>query len=150
VALDVEQQLIIDRPRRAVASFAMEPENDTRWIGGISQARRLTRPPTGIGTRVERVASFLGRRIDYLMEVVDHEPEHRIVMQSIKSPFPMRVTYSFEGDGSATTARVRVQGEPGGFYRLTGPLMAGAVKRSLRRDLDALRTIMEAQEPDAV
>jgi hypothetical protein len=143
--LDVEQRIAIKRPRTEVAAFAMEAENDTHWISGISSARRLTEPPTNVGTRVERVASFLGKRIVYVMEVIELEPERRIVMRSIKSPFPMLVTYSFDGNDSTTTARVRVQGEPGRVYKIAGPLMASAVRRSLGRDLKSLRDLMESR-----
>lgn len=143
--LDVEQRIAIKRPRTEVAAFAMEAENDTHWIGGISSARRLTEPPTNVGTRVERLASFMGKRIDYVMEVIELEPERRIVMRSIKSPFPMRVTYSFDGNDSTTTARIRVQGEPGRVYKIAGPLMASAVRRSLGRDLKSLRYLMESR-----
>jgi hypothetical protein len=68
-----------------------------------------------VGTQVERVAHFLGRRIDYVMEVAELDPGRRIVLQSIKSPFPMRVTYSFEPVAGCTRASVRVEGDAEGF-----------------------------------
>ena len=56
VKLDVSAELAIDRPPQDVAAFAMDPSNDTEWIGGIREARTLTEPPFAVGTRVERVA----------------------------------------------------------------------------------------------
>jgi uncharacterized membrane protein len=145
--IDVTAQATIARPREEVAAFAMEAENDTRWIGGISSARRLTEGPTAVGTRVERVAHFLGRRIEYVMEVVDLVPSEQIVMRSIKSPFPMRVTYSFADADAATVARVRVEGGGEGFYRIAGGLMAPMVKRNIQADVKRLKEIMETAPP---
>jgi hypothetical protein len=147
MAIDVTAESTIARRREDVAAFAMEAENDTRWIGGISSARRLTEGPTAVGTRVERVAHFLGRRIEYVMEVVELVPSERIVMRSIKSPFPMKVTYSFEDADSATVARVRVEGGAEGFYRIAGGLMAPAVKRNIHSDVKRLKEIMEGAPP---
>jgi uncharacterized membrane protein len=142
--IDVTAESTIARRREEVAAFAMEAENDTRWIGGISSARRLTEGPIAVGTRVERVAHFLGRRVEYVMEVVELVPSERIVMRSIRSPFPMRVTYSFEDRDAATVARVRVEGGPEGFYRIAGGLMAPAVKRNIQADVKRLKELMEA------
>ena len=70
--IDVTAESRIARQRKDVAAFAMEAENDTRWIGGISSARRLSQGPTAVGTRVERVAHFLGRQRDGVASQVDH------------------------------------------------------------------------------
>jgi uncharacterized protein YndB with AHSA1/START domain len=144
LGIDVIATTEIRRAPEDVAAFAMEAENDTRWIGGISEAHRLTPGPTAVGTRVQRVASFMGKRIDYLMEVAELEPSRKIVMRSIKSPFPMRVTYAFEPEGSGTSASVRVEGDPDGFYKLASGLMAPAVRRNLKGDLKRLKGIIEA------
>lgn len=121
----------------------MDPANDTAWIGGIKTVQVLTDPPLGPGTRVARVAAFLGKRIEYVNEVVEYNPPARLVMRSVKGPFPMTVTYEFEAVGDSTIARIRVQGAAEGFYRLAAPLLVRAVRMSLGRDLRALAALME-------
>lgn len=143
MGIDVTAEIDIARPPDEVAAFAMEAENDTKWIGGISEARRVTPGPTAVGTRVERVASFLGKRIDYVMEVTALEPGRRIVLKSIKSPFPMRVTYSFEPTDEGTRAGVRVEGDPAGFYKLAGAFMAPAVRKNITGDVNRLKKLLE-------
>lgn len=143
--IDVTVKTDIARPREAVAAYAMEAENDPTWIGGISSAKRLTPPPTGVGTRVERVASFRGKRIEYVMDVVDHVPGKRIVLKTVKGPFPMEVTYAFEDRERGTRAFIRVAGDPGGFYRIAAPLIARGVKRNVGRDLKNLKKVLESQ-----
>jgi uncharacterized membrane protein len=143
VGIDVSAVTEIARPADEVAAYAMEAENDPSWIGGISSARRLTPGPTAVGTQVERVAHFMKKRIDYVMEVAELEPSRRIVLRTVKSPFPMRVTYSFEPVGGGTQAGVRVEGDAEGFYRLAAPLMARAVRRNLEDDVRRLKEICE-------
>jgi Polyketide cyclase / dehydrase and lipid transport len=141
IGVRVEQT--IARPRGDVAAFAMDPANDTRWILALRSARKLTEGETGPGTQVERVASFLGRRLVYVNEIVALEPGRRLEMRSIRAPFPMTVVYEFEDAAEGTLARIRAGGDAGGFYRLARPVLAAAVRRGIARDLAALKRLLE-------
>jgi uncharacterized membrane protein len=143
VAIDIRAMIDVARPREQVAAYLRDPGNDPSWIGGLRSARLVTDPPVGVGSRVERVASFLGRRIEYLNEVTELT-RTRLAMRSVRSPFPMRVTYGFDDAGEAATeVSVRVQGDASRLYRLADPLMAWLVRRSVRRDLRTLKRVLE-------
>jgi len=147
MAIDESAYTTIDSDRERVASYAMDPRNDPIWISGIRSVEPLNGLPLEKGSRVRRVASFLGRRIEYALEVSELEPGSRLLMRSVKSPFPMVVTYSFEDAPGGTRAGIRVEGEPGTLYRLAGPMMPRAVKRSISKDLRTLKNIMESGGP---
>ncbi len=147
--VDATAEITVQRPRDEVAAYAMDPANDAVWVSGITEAKMLTDPPVGEGTRVERVASFLGKRIEYVLEVDVHEPRALLLMRSVKGPFPMRVTYTFDDAGEATRASIRVQGDASGFYRLAAPLLSRVVKRSITKDLRNLKRIMESRSSAA-
>jgi hypothetical protein len=103
-----------------------------------------TPAPIGEGSRVRRLATFLGQRIPYVMEVRSLTPAREMVMHAVESPFPMDVTYRFEPAGpNRTRARIRVAGTPGGYYRLAGPLLPGMVRRSVTSDLRRLKAQLE-------
>jgi uncharacterized membrane protein len=143
MAVDVTATGIIDRPRDAVADYLRDPANDTTWIGGIRSARLLTPGPVTVGSRVERVATFLGRRIQYVNEITDLTAD-QLAMRSVRSPFPMRVTYGHrDAGGAATEVSVRVEGDAGRFYAVLGPLLGLAVRRSIGRDLRNLKQALE-------
>ena len=146
MSLDVTAHIKIERDSKAVAAYAFEPTNDPLWIGGISQAKLLTQQPIGTGMQVQRRAKFLGRTIDYILEVRSFEPDHLMVMESLKSPFPMKVTYQFDVlDTDTTRATIRVQGTARTFYGLADVLMAPMVKRNLNNDLRRLKAHMEKE-----
>jgi hypothetical protein len=65
---DITAETVVARPRREVAAYVVDWRNDPEWIGGITEARLLTGEPFGVGSRVARVAKFLGRRIEYVNE----------------------------------------------------------------------------------
>jgi hypothetical protein len=145
MAIDVTASTVIHAPRPEVARFVMDHRNDTTWIGGIKESELQGDAPFGVGSHVRRVASFLGRRIEYVNRVEEIEPDARLLMRSVKSPFPMVVTYSFEDDADGgTRTSVRVQGgTPGSFYRIAEPLLARQVRRSVRSDLRTLKGLLE-------
>ena len=144
MSIDVTAEVVVARPRDEVAAYMTDPAHDPEWIGGIGEARLIGDPPLRPGSRVARVARFLGRRVEYVNEVTVLGPE-RLDMRSVVAPFPMHITYGFTarpGDG-ATVVSNRVRGETGRFYALAGPLLAPLVRRSVQRDLERLRAILE-------
>ena len=143
MSLDVTAVIDIDRPPEAVAAYEFEPGNDPTWIGGVRAAERLTNGPIAVGSRVRRRGAFLGRPIEWVMDVTGFEPGRRLAMHAIKSPFPMDVTYLLEPLGSGTRARIRIQGEAGGMYGLMGPLTPWMVRRSVKSDLTRLKRAVE-------
>jgi uncharacterized membrane protein len=145
VSIDVTAEVSVQRPLPEVAAYMIDPAHDPVWIGGVREVRMETPPPLGVGSRVARVAHFVGRRIEYVNEVTELDPDRVLDMRSVRAPFPMRVTYSFEATdgGAATIVRNRVRGAPGGFFSLFGPLLAPMVKRSVQKDLERLRDVLE-------
>jgi len=69
-----------------------------------------------------------------------------MVMETIKSPFLMNVTYQFDALETGTTlAKIRVQGTARPFYGLADFLIAPMVKRNLNHDLQRLKAQMERE-----
>jgi uncharacterized membrane protein len=142
-AIDVTATTTIEAPRDQVASYVVDNRNDPAWIGGISESELLGDPPIGVGSRVRRVASFIGKRIEYVNEVTRLDPGSVLEMRSVKSPFPMHITYAFEDVAGTTQTSVRVQGSTSTFYRLAGSLLSRQVKKNVQGDLERLKDILE-------
>ena len=142
--VDVVTEVVINRPRDTVAAFAGDPSNAPRWYVNIRSVEWRTPPPLDVGSRLDFVAQFLGRRLAYTYEIVQLTPGERLVMRTAQGPFPMETTYEWESvDGGTTRMRLRNRGEPSGFSRLVAPFMAGAVRRANRKDLAKLKEILE-------
>jgi hypothetical protein len=139
-------EVAIARPAEEVTGFAFDPTNDPAWIGGIREAELQGPRPVRVGSRVRRVARFLGQRILYVMDIVELT-DGRMRMHAVEAPFPMDVTYEFTPAGGRTKARIRIQGHPSGYYRLAGPLLPGMVRRSVTGDLRRLKRIVESKAP---
>lgn len=144
MAVDVQTEVIIDRPVGEVAGYAGDPSNAPRWYKNIESVDWKTPPPMTVGSKLAFVAHFLGRRLAYTYEVIDLVPGRRLVMRTAEGPFPMETTYTWDAIGeSRTRMTLRNRGNPSGFSRVAAPLMAGAMRRANRQDLDKLKKLME-------
>jgi len=69
-------------------------------------------------------------------------------MSTEEGPFPMETTYTWSDAGpEATRMTLRNRGEPTGFAKVAGPIMATAMRRANRKDLARLKAILE-REPE--
>jgi uncharacterized membrane protein len=147
-SVDIETEVVIDRPRAEVAAFAADPDNVTRWYSNIKSVEWRTPPPAAVGSRLAFVARFLGRTLAYVYEVRDVVPGERFVMSTTDGPFAMETTYTWRDEpGGATRMTLRNRGEPSGFSAVAAPLMAGAMRRANRQDLARLKALVEASAP---
>lgn len=145
MAVDVRTEIVIQRPRAEVAAFATDPDNATRWYDNITSVEWQTEPPLAVGSRLAFVARFLGSRLEYTYEVLEWEPGERYVMSTAQGPFPMQTTYTWsDAPDGATAMTLRNRGEPKRFSKLSGKLMARAMRRANRKDLHRLKEILES------
>jgi uncharacterized membrane protein len=144
VPIDVLTEIVIDRPRGEVASFAGDPSHAPHWYVNIKSVEWKTTPPVAVGSRVAFVAHFLGRRLAYTYEIVDLVANTRLVMRTSEGPFPMETTYTWDDAGTGSTRMtLRNRGQPSGFSTLVAPFMAAAMRRATRKDLVRLKELLE-------
>lgn len=141
MSIDVTAEVHIDAEPQRIWDVMTDPRREPEWIGGLRTARLQGEPPLRQGSRVERVAGFLGKRIEYVNEVTTLDPPRTLDMRSVKAPFPMHITYTVEEDGRV---RNRVQG--GGRLQ---SLMAPFVRRNIQRDLERLKVLVESRADSA-
>jgi uncharacterized membrane protein len=144
--VDVVTSTTIRRPPDQVAAFAADPANAPDWYANIESVEWETAPPLAVGSRIAFVAQFMRRRIAYTYEVTEYLPGELLRMRTAQGPFPMETTYTWRPAGEgATEMSLRNRGRPAGFSRLAAPFMARAVRRSNKKDLAALRELLEAR-----
>lgn len=135
---------MINRPPSVVAAYAGDPGNAPRWYANIRSVDWQTAPPVAVGSRMDFIANFLGRRLAYTYEVVELVPERRLVMRTADGPFPMETTYTWEPTAvGGTRMTLRNRGNPAGFSRVAAPVMERAIRRATTKDLARLKRLLE-------
>lgn len=151
MSINVIETMKISASQKRVAAFMFNPENDMQWIGGIKEVRDIPKPPVTVGSRIHRVATFLGKEIDYILEVNDFEENHFLGMEAVKSPFPMKVSYQVDAENeSSCVVRIQLEGSTKGFFMFMDRLSTIMVGETLKGDLRRLKEIMERSDEEKV
>lgn len=145
MAVDVQVERVIRRPVAEVAAYAGDPTNAPEWYVNIRSVEWRTPPPPAVGSRMDFVARFLGRRLAYTYEVVELVPGERLVMRTAQGPFPMETTYTWTAVEGGTLMTLGNRGEPAGFARVAAPVMERAMRRATTKDLARLASILEGR-----
>lgn len=144
--MEIHASVEIDRPAREVFTVLADFERNPEWQQGMRSARWTSDPPVGVGSTYDQEARFLGRDVMTSFEVVDYQPGQSITIESRQSTFPIRVTRSVEPMGSGRTrVTAHISGGPGGVMRIFQPIVKRIAQRSIRRDYQRLRNVLEAQ-----
>ena len=146
MTVDVQTEVTIDRPVDVVAAYAGDPSNAPEWYVNIDAVDWQTEPPVAVGSTMDFVARFLGRRLAYTYEVVELDLPRRLVMRTAEGPFAMETSYEWAvaGDGR-TRMSLRNRGEPSGFASVAAPMMAAAMRRANTKDLARLKRLLESR-----
>lgn len=139
--------ITIDRPIDDVFRVLTTPEDTPKWSSSAVEEALTSPGPVGVGsTRRAVVRSFGGRTTTNEAMVTEFEPNRRVAMRSISAPVPFEAAWSFTGVPGGTRVDWTWSFEFTRAMRAFGPAFAAYFRRSLQKDLDRLKRMMEAGE----
>jgi hypothetical protein len=147
MAINVTERVLVDGTQESISDFMFNPQNDTVWIGGILEVKSIT--------KIHRIAHFMGKDVDYILEITKLEPGKELSMKSIKSPFPMEVSYLIEpndeiqpepDENPGCFVKIRIRGKSKGYFMFIDRLLSLMVSHNIRGDLRSLKEILEGKE----
>jgi len=134
--------ITIERDRAEVFEFLARFENVPRWNYAISETRKVSSGPTGVGSRYVQ-SRTVPARSEETFEVTEFEPASRLSVQGTLGRFPARLTYLLESIANGTRLTNTVDLEPSGLLGLIAPLATARVKSAVAENLGTLKKILE-------
>ncbi len=141
----VSESVVIERPPEEVFAYVTDSQNLPEWGEVIREVRKESEGPPREGERYTVDIGFLGRRWEQSFEVSAYEPPRRYSDRNMGGPFKDEHTYIFEEAAGGTRLSVAMEMQPGGFFRITGPLLEKATQRQVRKELQTLEGILESR-----
>lgn len=135
----------IDRPVEVVSAFAGDYANDPKWREGITEMRRITEGPLGVGTQTREVLKSMGRDNVTVGEVVEYVPNQRIAFRSLKGPIPVEGFREFAASTNGTDFTYSLTLKPSGFWWVLQPVLKSMLRKSLAADMKRLKAAIEAE-----
>lgn len=143
----VKMGVTIARPVEDVFAVLSDVENVPRWSSSTVEEKLITPGPLRVGSRRRAVIKTVaGRTMVNEAEMVELEPNRRMVVELVDSPIPTRIDIAFAATNGATRLDWTAKFSFRGVLRLFGPPLALFYRRSFQKDLDRLKRLMEDRE----
>jgi uncharacterized protein YndB with AHSA1/START domain len=140
--MNLEATVAINCPPEQVFDTLIDVEHHTDWASGPGEITNVSENPAQMGTTWRQRSSFLGKEMDTHMEVNVFEPGQRLGFACDK-PFPMQLTFALEPQAGGTKLTATAEAEPGGFFKLAGPMLSRSANGMLEKDLQSLKETLE-------
>ena len=142
----IDETVVIARPPGEVFDFLMLAENLPRWDSSMLECAQIGDGAVTVGTRYRGASKILGRRIEWVTEVVELVPGVRAVSRSVAGPLSFTVSYEVSASPAGTALRYRLaadSGLDGAFGRAMEPIVQRAQTKVVRANLGTLASLLE-------
>lgn len=136
---------VINRPMDQVFAFLVDTDKAPDWNPQVTEARKTSDGPLGVGTTLRYVGKFLGRRFESVSECTEYIPNEKFSTKTTSGPFHLEIDSTLSTvDGGTRLASV-YRGESRGFFKLAEPVMVRLTKKQFETATENLKALLEAE-----
>jgi hypothetical protein len=145
---------MLDQPIEEVFAFVASVEHMGHWVNGVSEPRRTSEGPFGVGSTFASKYTYGNKTHDIAYVVTAHDPPTRHAVRSTAGPFPFEGVVTLEPVGRGTRITNTIDaGADSTFtsviFVLFGPLVRMMMRQQLRKELQSLKAAL-TQDPRAI
>lgn len=146
--VDLTSEIVIHRPRAAVAEYVLDPRNLAQWCSDVTTVRSASAGPTSVGSRFDVVSPGRLRDSHRTETVTELAPLERMTLRTTSGGPDLSTTITLAPEHrNSTLVTVRTHGDPGSLGAITAPLISRTTRRRTGTDLSRLKTILELDRP---
>ena len=132
----------INRQPAAVFRFLAHFENVPRWNYAISETRKTTAGPVGVGSRYRQTRT-LPTPSEETLEVTEFEPNRKLSIRGALGPLRGEVAYLIAPAENGTHLTNIMNLQPSGPWGFIAPLAVARIKSAVAANLDTLKHILD-------
>ena len=134
--------ITINRQPAVVFSFLAHFENVPRWNYAISETRKITGDPVGVGSRYRQTRRF-PTPSEETFEVTEFEPDRKLSIRGALGPLRGEVAYLVAPAENGTNLTNIMNLQPSGPLRFVALLAVSRIKSAVAANLDTTKQILE-------
>lgn len=139
----MEDSIVINHPVEEVFAYLTDVTNWPRWNMVVGNVEQTPPGPLEKGTKLRGAAEVMGRTMQYSGEILEYDPNRKVVQKMRVGPAELQTNWLFERLGDSTRLTIRSEGKTSGPSIIAGPLMDRAVKKQIEESLARLKAILE-------
>lgn len=141
--MKAESTITIQRPIEEVFTHITNTQEVPKWAP-VKELKQTSEGALGIGTTMIQVIDFLGRTFESTTEVTGYDPPNAFAFKATSGPVAFEQHFTLSSTGGGTTLNAVLEGEPGGLFKLAGPLLQSAAQKQLDEQLGKLKKLLES------
>jgi ribosome-associated toxin RatA of RatAB toxin-antitoxin module len=134
---------VIGRPVEEVFAVVRDVTKTPVWNPGLSQVRRTSEGPLGVGATMVYTGTFLGRRYESPVTCTAFADNKQFATATTGGPFYLEVDQTVEPAGAGTKLTIHCRGESRGFFKVAEPLVVRLTKRQVETAGENLKALLE-------
>jgi hypothetical protein len=140
----MDDLIVINRPIQEVFTFITDHTNDKLWKPFVTESRKLSTGPIGVGTRFEIVTVVWGYRRSGEVEILEYEPDRMFAYRGHDNHFPFVGQIMFSKVPSGTHVYGQVEFQAQGFWKLLAPLPLMFFRSQTKNTFTRLKYLLES------
>ena len=131
----------IPAPPDEVFAYLADLDNVAEWQGGVTDARRTSVGPMGIGSTAIVVRNLMGQRLEAPLTVNEFDPPRRLGIGSEVSGVKAQavLTLAPADEARATDLAFSMEIRGSGFTSFMEPMIASAARGDIEASLERIR-----------
>jgi uncharacterized membrane protein len=138
--MEMNATTVIRQPVDKVFAYVSDVSNDVHWRTGITESGLDSDQPLG----PESTGFARAGNVEARWRVTSYEAGRRVDWDLVSGPLQGRGGYRLVPVDAGTEFTLVADIEPGGVFKLMGPLFAWMGKRRNQADVEKLRDILES------
>lgn len=145
--MELDLEIAVGRPPEAVYAYVSRLGDWPEWRSALQSSEPVAGTPAPAlepGARWRLALHALGRDVEMTVEVIALEPDARLDVRTVDGPLRGVNSFVFAPSGEGTLLRVRGAVDLEGPLRLAAALVGPQLREAWHKDLQALRSRLEA------
>jgi len=140
--LKAESTITIQRPIEEVFTYITNTQEVPKWAP-VKELKQTSEGALGIGTTMIQLIEFMGRTFESTTEVTKYDPPNVFAFKTTSGPVPFEQHFTLSATGGSTKLNSVLEGEPGGFFKLAGPLLHPMAQKQMDEQMGKLKKLLE-------
>lgn len=143
--LSVNESIVVNRPRKEVWEFMIDPENVLAYSSNIVEYEMVSGEVDERGRVCRGVVKVAGRKLNLTDELVEVERGGtvKLVSKDATIPYTLTINYQDEGDGTKISWNQEMESLKG-VFKFADPVVLKLYSRDVRSNLEKAKTILES------
>jgi uncharacterized protein YndB with AHSA1/START domain len=133
----------INRPVEEVFAALQDLDKMPRWNSTLSEVRKTSDGPLGLGSTLVYVGRLLGRGYESPSEYTEFVADKSYVSKTTSGPFDLEVATTLDAVDGATKLTLKARGESHGFFKVAEPIVLRLTRRTFENAYENLKTLLE-------